>query len=197
MGLARIVESEFGKKFSKYNQESAWSQRPLRRGQIHYAALDAVASLHLFLIINKKFNVDDLEEGASLFEPGFKIEKPKQKPMAEKELEEERAKKSMRTKKGICQSILIHNPESLTEKIALLVVDLRAIGHRVSLFSTAEEYMNCLDINGEKQAAVHFGIESWVSEIMDSSVRQIVLSTDQSITSILFPNIRMDRKDLQ
>ena len=42
-GLAKIVEQEYGKKFSKYNQESGWLQRPLRQGQLHYAALDAVS----------------------------------------------------------------------------------------------------------------------------------------------------------
>lgn len=47
VGLARIVHDVFKKKFSKYNQESAWSQRPLRKGQLHYAALDALAALKL------------------------------------------------------------------------------------------------------------------------------------------------------
>jgi len=46
-GLARIVEIEYNKKFSKYNQESNWLRRPLRRGQLHYACLDAVAVLYL------------------------------------------------------------------------------------------------------------------------------------------------------
>jgi ribonuclease D len=46
-GLAKIVKLVYDKKFSKYNQESAWTTRPLRRGQIHYAALDAVSVLDI------------------------------------------------------------------------------------------------------------------------------------------------------
>jgi ribonuclease D len=49
-GLAKIVELVYGKKLSKYNQESAWCQRPLRKGQLHYGALDAVSVLD---ILNK------------------------------------------------------------------------------------------------------------------------------------------------
>jgi ribonuclease D len=46
-GLAKIVTLVYDKKFSKFNQESAWTRRPLRKGQVHYAALDAVSVLHI------------------------------------------------------------------------------------------------------------------------------------------------------
>lgn len=41
MGLGKICEQYFGKKFSKFQQCSGWNARPLRLAQLHYAALDA------------------------------------------------------------------------------------------------------------------------------------------------------------
>ena len=55
----------YGKKFSKYNQESAWTTRPLRRGQLHYAALDAVSVLDIL----KKYRASD---GANVEEVYFR-----------------------------------------------------------------------------------------------------------------------------
>lgn len=52
-GLAAIVKKVFNKEFSKYNQQSNWRRRPLRRSQIHYAALDAVATMKCFENIEK------------------------------------------------------------------------------------------------------------------------------------------------
>jgi hypothetical protein len=49
-----MVLEIYKKKFSKYNQESAWTIRPLRKGQLHYAALDAVSVLHIY----KKYLAD-------------------------------------------------------------------------------------------------------------------------------------------
>jgi hypothetical protein len=53
-GLADIVKYIFSKKFCKYNQQSQWQQRPLRRAQIHYAALDSVATLNVYLKLEEK-----------------------------------------------------------------------------------------------------------------------------------------------
>ena len=47
LGLSKIVFKEFNKKMSKYNQESNWQLRPLRKGQLHYAALDSVSVLYI------------------------------------------------------------------------------------------------------------------------------------------------------
>ena len=52
-GLAAIVKKVFNKEFSKYNQQSNWRKRPLRRSQLHYASLDAVATLQCLEQIEK------------------------------------------------------------------------------------------------------------------------------------------------
>lgn len=64
-GLAKIVEIVYEKKLSKYNQESAWDQRPLRAGQIHYGALDAVSVLDILMKVREKGG--DLAEKVSNF----------------------------------------------------------------------------------------------------------------------------------
>ena len=61
MGLARIVEMELGKKFSKYNQQSCWVQRPLRKGQLHYGALDAVVCVVIIKKMREKYKVKEVE----------------------------------------------------------------------------------------------------------------------------------------
>jgi uncharacterized protein with PIN domain len=48
LGLAKIVKEVYHKELSKFNQQSNWKKRPLRKGQIHYAALDAVSVLELY-----------------------------------------------------------------------------------------------------------------------------------------------------
>lgn len=48
MGLKTMVKEYFQKEFCKFNQVSAWFQRPLRRAQLHYAALDAVVMIPLY-----------------------------------------------------------------------------------------------------------------------------------------------------
>lgn len=50
-GLAGISEQLFGKTVCKVEQVSNWARRPLRKAQLHYAALDA----HIQIYIWKKF----------------------------------------------------------------------------------------------------------------------------------------------
>ncbi|CAK79118.1 unnamed protein product (macronuclear) [Paramecium tetraurelia] len=54
--LAYISEFYFKKKLSKYDTCSNWEYRPLRKAQIHYAALDAIASLQVFQTMKEKNN---------------------------------------------------------------------------------------------------------------------------------------------
>jgi ribonuclease D len=46
--LKRCTEELYGKKFSKFEQCSAWNIRPLRKAQLHYAALDARVLLDIY-----------------------------------------------------------------------------------------------------------------------------------------------------
>ena len=49
--LAFMTEKLIGKKISKYEQRSNWNRRPLKKTQLHYAALDAQICLHIFDIL--------------------------------------------------------------------------------------------------------------------------------------------------
>lgn len=48
LSLKKVAEELFGKKFSKFEQCSAWNSRPLRKAQLHYAALDARILLDIY-----------------------------------------------------------------------------------------------------------------------------------------------------
>ena len=47
--LAYLAELYYKKPLSKLDTCSNWAYRPLRKAQIHYAALDAIASLYVYL----------------------------------------------------------------------------------------------------------------------------------------------------
>lgn len=67
VGLATLCEKHLLRKLCKAEQISAWNQRPLRRAQIHYAALDAAILLRLFNVMRQKgsilFTPEKLREG--------------------------------------------------------------------------------------------------------------------------------------
>lgn len=48
LSLKKVSEDLFGKKFSKFEQCSGWATRPLRKAQLHYAALDARVLLDIY-----------------------------------------------------------------------------------------------------------------------------------------------------
>lgn len=54
--LSNLVKLCFGKKLDKSNQFSNWQQRPLRREQIFYAALDAYCLLEIYDVIANVIN---------------------------------------------------------------------------------------------------------------------------------------------
>lgn len=60
-GLAGIAEDLFGKTLCKVEQLSNWTRRPLRKAQLHYAALDA----HIQIYIWKKFKESIQDQGRS------------------------------------------------------------------------------------------------------------------------------------
>jgi len=61
-GLAYICEKILGKKMSKYEQVSNWSRRPLRKAQIHYAALDALLVIQIYLKMKEQIQGDELSK---------------------------------------------------------------------------------------------------------------------------------------
>jgi ribonuclease D len=59
-GLKALIKEYFKLEFCKFNQVSAWFQRPLRKSQIHYAALDAVCMIPLYeeLLTNPEAKIE-------------------------------------------------------------------------------------------------------------------------------------------
>lgn len=54
IGLATLCEKYLHKKMCKLEQQSTWNNNPLRRAQIHYAALDAAVLLRLYQLMMQK-----------------------------------------------------------------------------------------------------------------------------------------------
>ena len=48
-----MVEKLIGKKLCKFEQRSNWNRRPLKKSQLHYAALDALVCEVLYDILKK------------------------------------------------------------------------------------------------------------------------------------------------
>ena len=53
--LKNMSEKIVGKKMCKYEQCSNWENRPLKKSQLHYAALDAVVCVSIFKVLNKNY----------------------------------------------------------------------------------------------------------------------------------------------
>lgn len=60
-GLAAIIKTLYKKNLCKHDQQSNWKQRPLRKTQLHYAALDAVSTLNIYLKIKNEGKQELLE----------------------------------------------------------------------------------------------------------------------------------------
>lgn len=54
VSLSKVVKLKLDKQLCKFNQVSCWSRRPLRKAQIHYAALDAAVCLKLGRIVKNE-----------------------------------------------------------------------------------------------------------------------------------------------
>jgi hypothetical protein len=56
-GLAGLCYKTLGMRLSKYEQRSNWENRPLRRSQLHYAALDAFVQIEIFRKISESSGI--------------------------------------------------------------------------------------------------------------------------------------------
>ena len=63
MVSASSSDSE-GKQLSKYEQQSNWTLRPLRKAQVHYAALDALVCIKIYKELETKRGWQEEEEQA-------------------------------------------------------------------------------------------------------------------------------------
>lgn len=61
--LANLAKLCIGKKLDKSNQFSNWAQRPLRKEQLQYAALDAYCLLEIYDVIRKQLVKLKLDPG--------------------------------------------------------------------------------------------------------------------------------------
>jgi ribonuclease D len=57
-GLSRLVMNCFGKPLDKGECMSNWSNKPLRKAQMRYAALDAYVLIKIYDYLKEVFNVD-------------------------------------------------------------------------------------------------------------------------------------------
>lgn len=81
LGLRGMVQAHLGKEFCKFNQVSSWFQRPLRKSQLHYAALDAAVMIPLWEKLKGKINPEnnDFQEPINIKKKKKKKKKTKKK----------------------------------------------------------------------------------------------------------------------
>ena len=66
--LAFMCEKLLFKKLSKYEQRSNWNRRPLKKTQLHYAALDAAVCLEIYeALIDQKVDVNSMTQKQGTF----------------------------------------------------------------------------------------------------------------------------------
>jgi ribonuclease D len=58
--LANVVKQYLGKELDKFEQCSDWQTKPLRKGQIVYAAKDAICLVRLYDVMKQKENFEEI-----------------------------------------------------------------------------------------------------------------------------------------
>ena len=82
-GLKFMVNEYLQKDFCKFNQMSGWFLRPLRKSQIHYAALDAVAMIPIYELLkdatDDRLNLEEKNQKKKKKEKKYKKHNKKKK----------------------------------------------------------------------------------------------------------------------
>ncbi|XP_046996046.1 exonuclease mut-7 homolog [Schistocerca americana] len=146
--LSRLVELCKGHPLDKSDQFSNWEQRPLRRGQLVYAALDAYCLLEVFDVMEQccaEQGIPFLEICNSIIQM---LKSPKKVP-----------KSTKKTQKEIAESPLIMGPPPFTEPVparslrivcdmmvAGLGLQLRMCGIDTVILKAGQNYDQCVRI---------------------------------------------------